>query len=169
MLECTHTHTGESVSDWERGRERDCKASCAVGSPAKWRAEPASWRQMIRWQMNWAQMASTSSLHSQYCFNSAYFRSAFFIYFFFFIYTYESLTATAVFQHDPPASHSVTSRLHWLPLIWACLAQSHPLHCLQRLINSVFQQKRLGEEEEKKNLQLSIVCWLSSLCSIPAG
>ena len=65
----THAHTPAGVFTYmrvwviERETERDCKASCAAGSPAKWRAEPASWRQMIRWQMNWAQMARTSSLH----------------------------------------------------------------------------------------------------------
>lgn len=57
----THTHKLQCTDMWVMGRqtERDCKASCAAGSPAKWRAEPVSWRQMIRWQMNWAQMAST--------------------------------------------------------------------------------------------------------------
>lgn len=61
----THKHVVECrVWVIEGETERDCKASCAAGSPAKWRAEPASWRLMIRWRMNWAQMASTSSLPS---------------------------------------------------------------------------------------------------------
>lgn len=56
MTAYTRVWVIEGETEW------DCKASCAAGSPAKWRAEPARWGLMIRWQMNWAQMASTSSL-----------------------------------------------------------------------------------------------------------
>lgn len=109
-----HTHAGLYYTHMiERQTEIDCKASCAVGSSAKWRAEPASRRQMIRWQMIWAQMAITSSLHRSVLLFYIYSLSSLVIvgtqmYLFSHIYSLLSLLASLYLKHGLSGSKPCT-------------------------------------------------------------